>query len=163
MKQITALIVMTLLAGCQTTGNPTQGGLFGWSEEQAKQRQATMQSELQYKRQELRAEENEKEGLQKQSAAVNNKIRQYQSNLEILLQEQSNLKAQIEQLQAEDKLSSDRIQKIYQQNPWLNKSRQEVLDEFRLLLRDNVRQSQLQQIEQSNSQLTTEILLLIGQ
>lgn len=35
--------LVTVLAGCsstETTGDPRQGGLFGWSEEKAKQRQA---------------------------------------------------------------------------------------------------------------------------
>ncbi len=32
------------LSGCETTGDPQQGGLFGWSETQAKERQAQKQS-----------------------------------------------------------------------------------------------------------------------
>lgn len=31
-----------LLGGCETTGDPTQGGLFGWSEGKARQRQAAL-------------------------------------------------------------------------------------------------------------------------
>lgn len=31
-----------LLGGCETTGDPTQGGLFGWSEGKARQRQVAL-------------------------------------------------------------------------------------------------------------------------
>jgi hypothetical protein len=38
--------VALLLAACETTGDPTQGGLFGWSESKAKTRQAALSSAL---------------------------------------------------------------------------------------------------------------------
>ena len=34
------------LAGCETTGDPTQGGLFGWSETKAKSRSSALQQAL---------------------------------------------------------------------------------------------------------------------
>lgn len=34
------------LAGCETTGDPTQGGLFGWSETKAQSRSAALQQAL---------------------------------------------------------------------------------------------------------------------
>lgn len=33
-----------LLTACETTGDPTQGGLFGWSEGKARQRQSALRS-----------------------------------------------------------------------------------------------------------------------
>ncbi|MFV1995512.1 MAG: hypothetical protein ACC661_08745 [Verrucomicrobiales bacterium] len=33
-----SLVGMALLSSCQTTGDPTQGGLFGWSESKAQHR-----------------------------------------------------------------------------------------------------------------------------
>ena len=38
---LTGAIAVALTA-CETTGDPTQGGLFGWSEGKAKQRQAAL-------------------------------------------------------------------------------------------------------------------------
>jgi hypothetical protein len=35
-----------LLAACETTGDPTQGGLFGWSENKAKVRQSALREAL---------------------------------------------------------------------------------------------------------------------
>ena len=39
-KLVFALLLgsMLLMLGCQTTGDPRQGGLWGWSEEKAQQR-----------------------------------------------------------------------------------------------------------------------------
>jgi hypothetical protein len=43
-----AITVASLLitAGCETTGDPTQGGLFGWSETKAQQRQDELRDVL---------------------------------------------------------------------------------------------------------------------
>ena len=40
------LLVCVVLCGCQTTGDPTQGGLFGWSEKKAAERQAEREETL---------------------------------------------------------------------------------------------------------------------
>ena len=37
---------IALMVACETTGDPTQGGLFGWSESKAKTRQAALHSAL---------------------------------------------------------------------------------------------------------------------
>ena len=36
-----------LLSSCETTGDPSQGGLFGWSQGKADQRSAALQQQLQ--------------------------------------------------------------------------------------------------------------------
>jgi hypothetical protein len=40
------LISMMCLVGCETTGDPAQGGLFGWSQSKADQRVYEKQREL---------------------------------------------------------------------------------------------------------------------
>lgn len=39
---LTASIAALTLTACETTGDPTQGGLFGWSEGKARQRQSAL-------------------------------------------------------------------------------------------------------------------------
>jgi hypothetical protein len=49
MKTIALLSLLTAFAAltsCETTGDPTQGGLFGWSEHKAQGRQADLQNHL---------------------------------------------------------------------------------------------------------------------
>ena len=41
-----AVAAALILGGCATTGDPTQGGLFGWSEAKAKERLAEKQTAL---------------------------------------------------------------------------------------------------------------------
>jgi len=39
-------LFLAAFTGCQTTGDPTQGGLFGWSETKAMDRQAQLRNQL---------------------------------------------------------------------------------------------------------------------
>ncbi|MEO8350251.1 MAG: hypothetical protein ABI680_00885 [Chthoniobacteraceae bacterium] len=39
-------VVACLFSGCETTGDPTQGGLFGWSEGKAKARRSSLEHAL---------------------------------------------------------------------------------------------------------------------
>jgi hypothetical protein len=57
LKIIFAILVITI-SGCQTTGDPTQGGLFGWSEEKAKLRQDELNQQLVKKQESLANERN---------------------------------------------------------------------------------------------------------
>jgi hypothetical protein len=41
-----SLALLVLFAACETTGNPREGGLFGWSETKARQRQAERRAEV---------------------------------------------------------------------------------------------------------------------
>ncbi len=43
---ILVFIITGLIAGCETTGDPRQGGLFGWSEEKAVSRQENLKQTL---------------------------------------------------------------------------------------------------------------------
>jgi hypothetical protein len=42
-----ALAATLLLTSCETTGDPSQGGLFGWSSNKADQRSAALNQHLQ--------------------------------------------------------------------------------------------------------------------
>ena len=51
MKTTRLLLLATALgtlASCETTGDPSQGGLFGWSEGKAQGRQQALQQHLNY-------------------------------------------------------------------------------------------------------------------
>ena len=43
---VITLASLFITTGCETTGDPTQGGLFGWSENKAKQRQDELRDVL---------------------------------------------------------------------------------------------------------------------
>lgn len=45
-RLIIALAAFQFIAACQTTGNPNEGGLFGWSETKAIARQSELERKL---------------------------------------------------------------------------------------------------------------------
>ena len=77
------LSILFLMTGCATTGDPRQGGLFGWSEEMAQDRLAERQNTVQYLEQEQYAQQSRSEYLemtaaekQSQKAALTRQIAQ---------------------------------------------------------------------------------------
>lgn len=46
MKKLFFFLLLLLLFGCETTGDPRQGGLFGWNEGKAQQRQGSLRGTL---------------------------------------------------------------------------------------------------------------------
>jgi uncharacterized membrane protein len=60
------LLVCIVLCGCQTTGDPTQGGLFGWSEKKAEERQAEREETLSREQQTMQQEQQRETGLRRE-------------------------------------------------------------------------------------------------
>ncbi len=66
-----AVVVMALtLSSCETTGDPTQGGLFGWSEGKAQQRLGEREAVLQDTRNATGSVENSNWKLEAQKAEL---------------------------------------------------------------------------------------------
>jgi hypothetical protein len=71
MKCITRLVAiasMVALSACESTGDPTKGGLFGWSEDKARERQQQRHSRVESAATELAQEETRGEVLQNRDA-----------------------------------------------------------------------------------------------
>jgi hypothetical protein len=60
------LLVCVVLCGCQTTGDPTQGGLFGWSERKAEERQVEREETLSREQQTMQQEHQRETGLRRE-------------------------------------------------------------------------------------------------
>jgi len=69
-----AVLTLALNACGPTTGDPTQGGLFGWSEDKAQQRQLD-------KRQELQNIEADTSDINRKNSSMQRKVNQSQSEL----------------------------------------------------------------------------------
>jgi len=74
-----------MLCGCGTTGNPTQGGLFGWSEKKADARIAERETTLEQARESARQSEAEAAGLRHEEGANAEELREEQAELSQLL------------------------------------------------------------------------------
>ena len=57
MRYLLLLPICAMLSGCETTGDPTQGGLFGWSEKKAQQRQEEREETLSQEQQTAQSEQ----------------------------------------------------------------------------------------------------------
>ncbi|MGB8169301.1 MAG: hypothetical protein WCF18_17515 [Chthoniobacteraceae bacterium] len=66
--------LLALLAACETTGNPRQGGLFGWSETKARQRQDERRSEVRAAESALAREQRHTAQLRERDAAAAQKL-----------------------------------------------------------------------------------------
>lgn len=155
-------LVLFVLSGCKTTGDPTSGGLFGWSEDKAKTRQQNLSQQLADKQSQVADAQQQNKQLEAKNASLLKIKSQQQAVLEKLLIEQSRLTQQLQRLKKQNKLSSQELATIQAENPWLQKSRQQVLEEFRQLKQDNIFDQQLKKLASSNESLTKEIILLIG-
>jgi peptidoglycan hydrolase CwlO-like protein len=106
---ILAVILPLMTAGCATTGDPKAGGLFGWSEAKAKDRQTAAKAALaqeEKKGEELRAEKQRLQGQikskQGQLEALKKKTAASPSGLSSSeAAEISRLEREIDQLQQE--------------------------------------------------------------
>ena len=77
MKYVARLALAAALASlsaCETTGDPRRGGLFGWSETQARQRQAQKQTAVAGAEAELARESDRSAALNQRRAATDRQI-----------------------------------------------------------------------------------------
>ena len=85
MKIVLLLVCCAVLCGCETTGDPTQGGLFGWSEKKADERIAERQTTLEQAQENARQSQAEAAALRRDEGANAEELREEQSELSQLL------------------------------------------------------------------------------
>jgi hypothetical protein len=94
MRKSLLLLTCAALAACQTTGDPNQGGLFGWSEKKADARIAEREDTLGREQETARSE-------QEHEAALRHEARSNAQDLEAQHEEISQLLANAEALEHE--------------------------------------------------------------
>ena len=100
-----AVAMLAALTACETTGNPRQGGLFGWSETKARQRQAEKQSHVAGAEATLARESTASRTLEARDATTN---RQLADARQQRAREEKNLRAlQSSLVTRTDKLEAD--------------------------------------------------------
>jgi septal ring factor EnvC (AmiA/AmiB activator) len=92
--RLAALLGCAALCGCQTTGDPNQGGLFGWSEKKARQRIAEREQTLGEDQAAMQTE-------QRHEAALRREVRANAEDLDEQQKEISQLLANVEALEQE--------------------------------------------------------------
>ncbi len=82
---LTGTIAALALTACETTGDPTQGGLFGWSETKAKQRQVALHEAVSLEHERGSAARSQTGHLQAESRSNASEIRRQRGELNRML------------------------------------------------------------------------------
>lgn len=103
-QAIAALAVGAVCAGCETTGDPRQGGLFGWSETKAKARQEERRERIGSAQSELDGQSRQGSALESHDAAIGQKLsaaeRQHADAEARLRDEQQTLNEKLDRLES---------------------------------------------------------------
>lgn len=85
-RNLSYLAAVVLFAtGCATTGDPNQGGLFGWSSTKADQRSAAYHSQLRHANRQLDSEIGESNRLKSQQRQLASRIDSLNAELSLML------------------------------------------------------------------------------
>ena len=117
--------LLILLAGCATTGDPRQGGLFGWSEEQAIARKDGLEQSDRLAQQQAATEQQRTLALSGRQAALTTTRLQLEAELGRLLEENDKLDAQLRGLMQRQQVGQNdaaRLRKILADNAKLRLS-----------------------------------------
>jgi predicted RNase H-like nuclease (RuvC/YqgF family) len=84
-SSLVSLLVCAALCGCRTTGDPTQGGLFGWSEQKAEERQVAREEILSREEQAARRQQESETGLRREMRLNAEDLEEQQKEISQLL------------------------------------------------------------------------------
>ena len=94
-----ALSVIALATlGCQTTGDPTQGGLFGWSERKAQERQQTLEQQNTAAQNQLASAEQQQAQLRQKETRLQTESTRLRGEVDRLMVENNHLEDQLRTL-----------------------------------------------------------------
>jgi len=97
------------LAACETTGDPRQGGLLGWSEDKAQQRGQALKHDADEAARSAGAERAKGADMQQRHGALQSDVGRLQSQLDRMLQENRSLETELARLLATRKLKADDV------------------------------------------------------
>lgn len=98
-----ALCLLLPLAACETTGDPRQGGLLGWSEDKAVERQRTLEGERTAAQGALSQEKQRGTELATRRTQLGAEVQSLQALLDNALTENDALDARLQQLMGQGK------------------------------------------------------------
>lgn len=107
-----SLLVFAALAGCATTGDPSQGGFFFWSQRKADERQAAFEQQAEANRQAAEAERERSMLLYEQKNAVSTDVSQLRADLARESERSKDLEKQLRALMQERRLDQAEVARL---------------------------------------------------
>lgn len=157
---LSQILFMLALSSCQTTGDPSQGGLFGWDEAEAKLRQKALANTQQTQQVEINLLRAQNEALILEAKENAKNLIQLNKAIKNLHDEQTTLRVQIQKLYQQNKISKYALKELEEKYSWLSKSQTE---QGQIYIEIDQAKLAKNKMEQENNVLIEEILLLIGQ
>ncbi|ASD69599.1 hypothetical protein [Pseudoalteromonas piscicida] len=161
LKRVMCCLFLSLLAGCETTGDPTTGGLYGWSEEKAKQRQAQLNRRVMDIEAQMNAIEKENQELESDKLQLTQLIAIQSEKLNALITSHDALLDKIETYKGLERINQTKISQLKTRYPWLGLSREEVLRQFHEAASESRQQQMLNRLESELESLAQEIDMIL--
>jgi septal ring factor EnvC (AmiA/AmiB activator) len=149
-----------MVSACETTGNPREGGLFGWSHKKADERQQELEREDASAQQRVTSEEQRRQGLQTKQAGLSTEALRLQGEVDRLMGENRQLEAQLRQMMGRKQLGAEqlaRLTDVLKQNERLRQSLASPSGGGGLAA-----EKQPDAINEQNQKLHREIMALLG-
>lgn len=159
------LLCATTLAACQTTGDPRKGGLLGWNEQQAMERQRALEVERAAAQLELGREKQRGAELTASQSQIGYEVRTLQASLANALGENDALEARLLELMSQRKLADAervRLQKTLEASRAARAAARLAATNKAAAVAADKLASHSQEMNQYNQQLHSAVMLLMG-
>jgi hypothetical protein len=150
---LVALVLLSQLNACETTGDPRQGGLFGWSSSKADERQRELESEATNAQNVANVQQAQAQQTAARASALNSQVDDLHSQLNALLAENTRLTRQINDLTRKKKLAASDLDRVRRE---LNRNQQ-----VRETASTQTSTSSRALVNQENQRLNDEVLFLL--
>jgi len=134
-RHIFFCILTVVITGCAATGDPNQGGLFGWSEEKAIDRQKNLQGMLQEEQQRGEVEKQTSGILEGEKNAKSAEFEQHKAMLNAIDADLENISKKIKKSQTDTAIKQKEKQRIQKEVERLKKERNNLKNDPNLLLK----------------------------
>lgn len=155
-KLFLAFFLLFIVFGCATTGDPTKGGLFGWSEEKAKVRRTELEREANEARVRAREAKENQSNLNEREKGLDFQVKTLNNQLTRLMQENAALREEFEELMQQNNTLTEELTALQ------NELRQ-TQEEWSTPPPMSFSEVQAQKVRQQNKRLNAAILLLLSQ
>ncbi len=152
-----ATLGLLCVTACSTTGDPTKGGLIGWSEKKATVRRDILQDRADDTQEEVDAVTQQNDSLESDVDALNSDVRTLEIVLKQLTQENEELRTTFDQL-------VKRSEKAKTEHSALSRELQITGNRFNVApLGEDAAKQRAKHVDAQNRRLHTAILLLLKQ
>lgn len=112
--RVLVLASLGAIAACQTTGDPREGGLFGWNEDKARERQQALSQQEGDAQRRAEAEKARSGQLQGRQSGLQAESARLQADIDRLLAENTQLERELRELIAKRQLGGDELGRLQQ-------------------------------------------------